>query len=863
MLAFVPYALQRTPLKLGLIYPVQLSLKTFRNLEHVALIQRAELSLVAPLSPFVTLADRLGAPAVHRTPDTGATGHGVLIGTIDAGIDVLHPHLFKADAGVFHFEDIDRNGALTPEHDAVDLNGDGFIEEHEKLQVLKGSRAVGTTRQNTSLQNSEGQFDSKADWLYLDLNGNGQRDAGIAAGFEEADPAYGEPIFVSEDLNQNGIIDEGEFLYRLGSSKIVKQFAEGHAYVRGIDLIESTEALSEHASHGTAVASILVGGQSIAHDLIGVAPDAEIITYDPGANDNVKDQYARLRSPPFVAMLADAQQAGARGMIHEWNDVTSLHDDGSSALELAMDAAASENMVQVCPTGNLGHSGKHIERSISPNADSELNFEFIVGRGFPGANGGLIPFRFAVVRFVTTSQTMPSLTITPVNRDASRNLYECKDTRRDDDFSMVGITEVSPRGNRLTYMLLFGNQTALAPSRVPLPVGQYTITMNGLEADSIVRGRLDDGLSSWNRGIAWLEPTSTSGTMAYPSSANNCLSVGAVGGHRTFQEATTALYASDDSGPGDLRGYSGMGPRIDGHVAVDLVAPDDPLVANSIRSIVPNSRNGFNAVFKHFGGTSGASPFVLGAIALLAEKYPNEGAPQLRQRIIDGADAPRGQPHQWGNGELNIYRTLVGDDSPRVGSTPWIRDVRVQRVGDEVSFLVTETSFDEADQVEYSFDIDGDGHWEHDWSTQFRANSVLPTSAMVDGDASRFGRVRIRNQFGLSSGISVEFTPNELEVLPGTTPSPRDDIPSVLFADNITRSERQIRPARSENHVIKVKPKRRSSVSDDGLYVEYYDPNTEAVGGCSISVAQNMHGLETILTCCLILALRARRRQRS
>ena len=73
-------------------------------------------------------------------------------------------------------------------------------------------------------------------------------------------------------------------------TRITQVLEDRIAGIEGIDLIESTEVLSEHASHGTAVASILVGGQSIAHDLIGVAPDAEIITYDPGANDSVKDQ---------------------------------------------------------------------------------------------------------------------------------------------------------------------------------------------------------------------------------------------------------------------------------------------------------------------------------------------------------------------------------------------------------------------------------------------------------------------------------------------------------------------------------------------------------------------------------------------
>ena len=55
------------------------------------------------------------------------------------------------------------------------------------------------------------------DWLYADLNNNGMRDFGPAAGFTESDPTYGEPLFIALDDNHNGRIEPWEKLVALGA----------------------------------------------------------------------------------------------------------------------------------------------------------------------------------------------------------------------------------------------------------------------------------------------------------------------------------------------------------------------------------------------------------------------------------------------------------------------------------------------------------------------------------------------------------------------------------------------------------------------------------------------------------------------
>ena len=50
------------------------------------------------------------------------TGKGMVIGNLDAGIDVFHPSFFRPDGGLYPWIDVDKNGSFDPGTDAVDLN---------------------------------------------------------------------------------------------------------------------------------------------------------------------------------------------------------------------------------------------------------------------------------------------------------------------------------------------------------------------------------------------------------------------------------------------------------------------------------------------------------------------------------------------------------------------------------------------------------------------------------------------------------------------------------------------------------------------------------------------------------------------
>src|SRR5690606_18603661 len=125
--------------------------------------------------------------------------HGVVIADLDTGIDVLHPALFRADAGYYAWLDVNGDGAFTPGIDAVDLDGNGVPGAAETLRFF-AAHAYALYGRAPLLDSDDGALDAGWDWLYADTDGSGAREVGGAAGFGEADPAYGEPLFVVDDV---------------------------------------------------------------------------------------------------------------------------------------------------------------------------------------------------------------------------------------------------------------------------------------------------------------------------------------------------------------------------------------------------------------------------------------------------------------------------------------------------------------------------------------------------------------------------------------------------------------------------------------------------------------------------------------
>ncbi|MBK9260526.1 MAG: S8 family serine peptidase [Polyangiaceae bacterium] len=122
-----------------------------------------------------------------------------------------------------------------------------------------------------------------------------------------------------------------------------------------------------------------------------------------------------------------------------------------------------------------------------------------------------------------------------------------------------------------------------------------------------------------------------------------------------------------------------------------ISAPDDPITAGF--------REGEQASGLIYGGTSGASPHVAGAAALLLQAHPDWTGADVHEAIRNGAlvdehvgNAPN---DDFGYGKLRIHRSLFGQDPP-AGSDPRISiDPVTAYAGVEVSIPIDVSDMDE------------------------------------------------------------------------------------------------------------------------------------------------------------------------
>lgn len=665
-------------------------------------------------------------------------GEGVVIADLDTGIDVFHPLLFRPDAGLFDWIDVDGDGVFTPFTDAVDLNGDGETTDDETLRQLGGD----VYEQGNTLTDPVGDFDPARCWLYLD-NGFAdlQRNVGPAYGYDDSTPAFGEPIFLADDVDQSGTLDVGEKLMRLGTSKVksVYQLVTGAEYYRGTNL--SSYPDYDDRAHGTSVASILVGGVPGRSFVMGGAPDAELIMLDgiippevdPGSIDYSGGQ---------LAAMAFARDEGARLILHEYGQRTGFFSDGSSAHEELIDELSVAGVVQATATHNFANNGGDTLVALGPGQSDEVRFEVFGGFGFE-------PFSIAFTfRWPNATGTDVGATIIGPGMTEPAVL---SGTQIGADLYTLATVSVSARDTGMFDASVF----ELAPNGQqvgPLSTGEWRITLTNY-GNSTISGplRVTDE-TAYSTGVQITSHTLTDvGSMAWPSTADRAISVGASVGNVPTQQAGESVDG--------LRYFSGRGPRIDDVLGIDIVAPSDHYAAEPYGEVPAGS-------YARFGGTSGALPQVGAAIALLLQQQPGIDSEEVRLQLhesagttfVDGA-VPN---NYWGHGRLDTYRLLVGEDRPN--NTPprlAINAPGAVGVGRTVTFDVSGTEDDEdpLEALRFRVDQDYDGEWD------VEATGAMP-EIVYDAAGPAAMVIEVVDPFGATSADVVLFEVAELPIVP-------------------------------------------------------------------------------------------------
>ncbi len=677
------------------------ALQALSRLSHVQQIVSAPARGPAPMDHSADLIGLKAAWGSQPTMDL-LTGEGILVANIDTNADIFHPQFFRADAGYFDWIDVDGDEAFTPGIDAIDLDGDG-VALNETGLLLRSETVM--LQYGYPVDAREDGFEPAIDWLYIDENANGERDYGAANGFDDETPALGEPLFVPDDLNANGILDKGERVARLGTSKIAKVFhffnysgyeTIDRVYERGVDLAEfDTNFLNESdvfsaAGHATGVMSIIAGDVPLAgRRWVGVAPGVDLML--------AVDMDAGYGGTGLTWVLSE----GADVVLHERANWYGEPLDGTDITSVMVDeSTVSDGVTHTCPVGNTGGGRKHTRMELPSGGSQQAAFEVsnlqglyyinlsINLRGIGDALLTLTPPVGDPIVLTTTMETGPL-------SGGAQYYHSYLET---------------VKGTRFHEVILYADSSA---SEIPLGDWLLSAVEQGA-GDLNIDAYLSDNTSSWGVGVAWDESIATDDrTIGWPATSETCIAIGAHTGHPTTPEEPW-FYAEGD--PGEVRYYSGQGPTIDGRQKPDITAPDNPWAATahgqaSGGDVVPHG------AVAPFGGTSGAGPHVTGVTAMLAQI--GIVGDDATQAIRDGAhvddmvgDVPN---YAYGWGRLNAAGALgVSNDgvAPTVSLVPGEAFAGKPMV---IEVVVQDEDSDES-QLQIKWDDDYDGTWDDDYT---------------------------------------------------------------------------------------------------------------------------------------------------
>ncbi|MFT5430834.1 MAG: hypothetical protein ACI9OJ_001512 [Myxococcota bacterium] len=743
----------------GPVYPARIAWKALNLLRQDArVVQIDSEPLNRPVRPLEVTRGLVDADRVaDRQRLTGERpGEGMVIVDIDSGIDVFHPAFFHADGGHFAWLDVNGDGTLTFGTDAIDFNNNGEADSGETVRFVDAPEidlGLGLPMPSES-------FDFGLDWIYADSNGNAQRDFGPSAGFDDSSPGFGEPIFLADDVDGNGVLGLDEKLVLLKSSKIKAVRIDETVYSRGENLtavptLAGSIAELPEESHGTGVSGILVAGTPGLSRHVGLAPYADVIMI---SNRSAPTDPDDMTKEPLLTAIAWVRDLAPDVMLYEFSTWGADFMDGSTNLEIAMDDMHwNDRISQVVPAGNLANSGKHMSGTLT-----SAGIESVVD--VPKKWQGGVPFQTTSLRStfywvglstgVTLEIEVPTGEIATVA--AGYHIIS-------DELSVFCSQAKSTIGFNMLFCAIFEEDGGV------LTAGTWRLRLKSQGGQTAIQGFLNDAKSGWARGAVF-ENENPATTLCVPSTANTAISVAAYGGR--FGEPAEL---------GALRDYSSRGPRMDGENGIDIVAPDDPFAP--MPSLPAGTFGPFPAEDIHggwsvFGGTSGAGPHVAAVVALMKQANPGWVSEKITSELrlstrVSDEMGPLPNP-EWGYGTLDAHRAVYGGPAP-ANDAPTAAAVMTDRVGLMANVTAVGSSDPNAHALSYRWDFDYDGTPDSEWNGSPEIQWEFPTAGR------HVVKVNVRDELGAMSSalLSLEVADDATPVEPTVEQDPEADAGST------------------------------------------------------------------------------------
>jgi len=537
------------------------------------------------------------------------TGKGVVIGDIDAGVDIFNPMFFFADGGEYDWIDINNDGVFTPGVDAVMIDGKQVV-----LNYIEMKDNTASYFHPAYLRKSPGSFVPDLDFLYADANNNGKRDYGEASGFTEQTPTYGEQLFIAIDANHNGKLDAGEKIVALKTSKVrAIREKDGVIRRRGIDLIKSNV---EGVDHGTGVSGIILGGHYGVQRLHGFAPDAELVMAKVNYN----------YTPRFVSTFPDLirfiKSENVNIMLYEDGEWSWEYMDGSTEEEQLADELARSGITVIGAAGNLATGNMHILDTLLSGQSREYQFKCPAKVSNKKNDGAFVQYLWK-----GDDKNLSFKVKTPDN-STSEVLGSGSGFITVGKYHIFYSKDESSRGTNM-FRFGFSEKDSNAVN------GNWSITVS-TDKDVILNGYLVDISQEWGYISKWDSPKlSDISTITFPSTGDSVIIIGAYAVNTGWGEKV-----------GDLCTYSGIGPTFSYNPGVIICAPGHTTFTTGV---------GYS--YQQFSGTSSAAPHAVGVAALLLQYNPNLTHSDIKRIFVNSAATDNftgSVPNaKWGYGKLN------------------------------------------------------------------------------------------------------------------------------------------------------------------------------------------------------------------
>ncbi|MBW4611679.1 MAG: S8 family serine peptidase [Desmonostoc vinosum HA7617-LM4] len=386
--------------------------------------------------------------------------------------------------------------------------------------------------------------------------------------------------------------------------------------------------------HGTHVAGIAAGADTT---YSGVAPEAELIIIKSDLQDaHIADGIR------YIFRVAD--ELGCPAVVNLSVGGHADAHDGSDSLSKIIDAETGPGRIVCCAAGNEGNDNLHGQAIIPSGCTHNMRFNIPLNQaGIVWLNGW-----YSRDSELEVSVRSPNDFVSPFQTVITKG-----NPAQDYDLPDALIQLVTPgpdpmNGDRNFFVQIRGKDKAPIQGGIwQLQVRNHSATEARLDVWT-----LDDGSGVFFTG----QSVKDSVKIGSPGTASSAITVAA---YTTRVKYTDIDLQAREMGMElhTISEFSSEGPLRNDHQKPDVAAPGAMIIsalsadANSDRSKIVNAK------FVASAGTSMATPFITGIVALLLQRDPKLDPAAVKDLLRQNSSIPGKPPgtfdHKWGYGVIN------------------------------------------------------------------------------------------------------------------------------------------------------------------------------------------------------------------